>query len=281
MFHALAVAIEVKESDAASTTKVEQSIGFIDGEHQVASQTQDPARHPYLKQVLGSTGDLHPSHVVNDVGQEVHYPLGRKVADLDRSNEVIMVVSHRLRRHANRPRWARLKFHRFEATTRSPEPSWVSIPKLSSFCGPCAWPSGPGRQELCVNFMWVWDDGQIMSLPRTSRSVAARLSLALSASLVLAACGGGEEPIIDAGAQLEATTTPTVEPTTTEASTTTAAPPTTVGPTTTEARSSQAPAPASQVPDVAVTNVNTGDSVSLQSVAGTGTPVALWFWFPH
>ncbi len=133
-----------------------------------------------------------------------------------------------------------------------------------------------------------------MSLPRMSRPVAARMSVALSASLFLAACGGGAEQVVEAGAQTETTPAPTTAaPTTTEAPTTTAAPETTESVTaeteapattaapTTAAPTTAAPAPASQVPDVAVTNVSNGESVSLQSVAGTGTPVALWFWFPH
>ncbi len=128
-----------------------------------------------------------------------------------------------------------------------------------------------------------------MSLPRMSRPVAARMSVALSASLFLAACGGGAEQVVEAGAQTETTPAPTTAaPTTTEAPTTTAAPETTESvtaeteaPATTAAPTTAAPAPASQVPDVAVTNVSNGESVSLQSVAGTGTPVALWFWFPH
>ena len=136
-----------------------------------------------------------------------------------------------------------------------------------------------------------------MSLPRKPRSVAARMSLALSASLVLAACSGGQDEIVDAGAQVEPTSTEA--PTTTETSTTepnqeeeapttvtsTTATSTTVASTaeapTTEAPTTAAPVVESQIPDIAVTNVSTGESVSLQAVAGTGTPVALWFWYPH
>ena len=35
------------------------------------------------------------------------------------------------------------------------------------------------------------------------------------------------------------------------------------------------------IPDVSVTDVATGDPVSLSSVAEPGLPTLVWFWAPH
>ena len=37
----------------------------------------------------------------------------------------------------------------------------------------------------------------------------------------------------------------------------------------------------SGIPDVSVTDVATGDPVSLTSVAEPGLPTLVWFWAPH
>ena len=47
------------------------------------------------------------------------------------------------------------------------------------------------------------------------------------------------------------------------------------------AASDAAASAAGDVPDLNMTNVYTGETVNLQSVANGQTPVLLWFWAPH
>ncbi len=109
---------------------MEQPVGLVDGEAQIATETQNATLHCHLKKVLSSARDLHAALGVDNVGQQVQDTLSGQDADIDRPDEVIMVFSRRLRGHTNRPRRARLKFHRFEATTQPTPPSWGVLPQL-------------------------------------------------------------------------------------------------------------------------------------------------------
>lgn len=135
--------------------------------------------------------------------------------------------------------------------------------------------------------------GTLIPMARDPKKSAIALVMALG--LAAAACAG--DPEVSAPAAEESTTsaapTTATEPTTealAEADTTTSAAPTTAAPTaaapttaapTTAAPTTAEPAPvAFDLPSVDLTNVRTGTTVNLTSVAD-GKPLVLWFWAPH
>ena len=101
--------------------------------------------------------------------------------------------------------------------------------------------------------------------------------------LLVAACGTGE-PLtgLEAGGDspsLQVTTTVT-----TAQQTTSSAPGAATSATTDAALTTAAPTSADApnlYPDLTATDVATGQSVSLRSLGGIGTPAVLWFWYPH
>ncbi len=76
---------------------MEQPVGFVDGKGQVASKSKNPTSHRDLQKVLRTTADFHSPLRRDNVGQQVHDPFRGKVTNLDRPNEVIMVLLRRLR----------------------------------------------------------------------------------------------------------------------------------------------------------------------------------------
>ena len=108
-----------------------------------------------------------------------------------------------------------------------------------------------------------------------TKTVAAAAAL----GLLVAACGTGD-PLtgIEAGGDSLSATVTTAQQTTSSARGT---PPST---TAAAALATTAPAAADApnlYPDLTATDVATGQSVSLRSLGGTGTPAVLWFWYPH
>ena len=112
-----------------------------------------------------------------------------------------------------------------------------------------------------------------------TKTVAAAAAL----GLLVAACGTGD-PLtgIEAGGDsLSATVTATVTSAQQTTSSARGTPPST---TAAAALATTAPAAADApnlYPDLTATDVATGQSVSLRSLGGTGTPAVLWFWYPH
>ena len=136
--------------------------------------------------------------------------------------------------------------------------------------------------------------GTLIPMVRDPKKSAIALVMALG--LAATACAGDPETSAPAAeetttsaapttaAPATATEAPAESDTTTSAAPTTAAPataaPTTAAPTT-AAPSTAQPAPvAFDLPSVELTNVRTGSTVNLTSVAD-GKPLVLWFWAPH
>lgn len=109
------------------------------------------------------------------------------------------------------------------------------------------------------------------------------VAAAAAFGLLVAACGTGE-PLtgIEAGGDsLSAKVTTTITTAQqTSSSLPFAATSTTAAAALTTAAHASADAP-NLYPDLTATDVATGQSVSLRSLGGTGTPAVLWFWYPH
>lgn len=101
-------------------------------------------------------------------------------------------------------------------------------------------------------------------------SRARRLALAVTGLLVLGACGGSARTD---GAPVRAEgPTPAVESTAGGTASTTAAP---------GATPAAAPAAPSPLPDVAVLDAGTGETVQLAALLPADRPLLVWFWAPH
>ncbi len=120
------------------------------------------------------------------------------------------------------------------------------------------------------------------SRPHGRRKLAA---LTVCAALIAAACGSGEGDVSSgpvtvgepAATQGETPTTPPA-PSDSGVPQTAAPQPAESG----EPAATEAPAPvASDLPNVDVLDVYTGETVNLTSLAPAGTPLLLWFYAPH
>ncbi len=130
-----------------------------------------------------------------------------------------------------------------------------------------------------------WSDmssGDHLSPRRLGAAIAA-------ASLVIAGCAGGNDPVeIESGAAPSTNAPAQAEssaPEPTDAPATTAAvqETTTVAPAEEESVETTAALPAEEnlFPDTTAFDVSTGELVNMKELASSGTPVAMWFWFPH
>jgi hypothetical protein len=112
---------------------------------------------------------------------------------------------------------------------------------------------------------------------RTRRQIFLGIPVALSVGLVLSACGAGST-VLESGATNSTPSSteapselPTTAPTTAEPATTT-----------TTAPASETAAPeVNNFPDATVIDVSSGEPFNLGSLADSGTPVAMWFYYPH
>ncbi len=104
----------------------------------------------------------------------------------------------------------------------------------------------------------------------------------MTLGLVLSACAGSTAQT-QANVGTTTTTGPSneqpAEPPETTSTTTTTVPsePTSEAP----ADSTTAPDSINNFPDATVTDVSSGQSFNLRSLADSGTPVAMWFYYPH
>ena len=101
-------------------------------------------------------------------------------------------------------------------------------------------------------------------------------------ALTLMASACGASTVGDArsdGASSSSTAAPVESTEAAPSSSTTAQPATSAEEPTTTA-TPDAPA-ANNFPDLTVTDVASGEPVNLRSLGGSGTPVAMWFYYPH
>ncbi len=114
------------------------------------------------------------------------------------------------------------------------------------------------------------------------RQFPAGISVAMTLGLVLSACAGST-----AATQSEVGTTATTGPLDeqlAEPPQTTSTTATTVSSDPISSEPAETPATTDVVnnfPDATVTDVGSGEPFNLRSLADTGTPVAMWFYYPH
>jgi hypothetical protein len=101
---------------------------------------------------------------------------------------------------------------------------------------------------------------------------------ALSIGLTLSACGGSSTQVQASAETTSSTQFSSEEP----AESTSTSPTTTQSPTaSTTGAENTSPDPVNNFPDASVVAVDSGEPFNLRMLGGTGTPVALWFYYPH
>lgn len=115
-------------------------------------------------------------------------------------------------------------------------------------------------------------------MKRLRRHSSIGVTVVLSIGLTLSACGASSSQV-----QSSAETTSSTPPSSAEtAESTTSTPTTAQSPTTaTPGSETTVPEAVNNFPDASVVAVDTGQPFNLRMLGGTGTPVAMWFYYPH
>jgi hypothetical protein len=113
---------------------------------------------------------------------------------------------------------------------------------------------------------------------RLCRQASIGVLVALSIGLTLSACGGSSTQVqssAETTSPIQVSSEVPAESTTTTPTTTQSLTASTPGPETTS------PEPVNNFPEASVVAVDSGEPFNLRMLGGTGTPVALWFYYPH
>ncbi len=112
---------------------------------------------------------------------------------------------------------------------------------------------------------------------RTRRQTSIGIPVALSLGLVLSACGAGSTRLESGAASSSVPSTEAPA----ESQTTSSTPAQTESTASTAAAQETTAPGVNNFPDATVLAVDSGEPFNLRMLADSGTPVAMWFYYPH